>query len=623
MIATTGSSRSRLLFVAGVALLTVTSVIIATDPTASDYEISLYDSYPLIFWISIVLAMLFGQLILLGNAKNEAESGWKRGFMLLFAANAILLFLPAFRYQLYAPGKGDVLTFIGRVRRLQAQGEFLPADYYPAASIEVATLSYATGIDPAQLFNLLPPILSLFYLATFYYLLTTIMMHRRELLYVLPFASLPLFQFENLMFTPSLFAFFFLPFVLLLLLKRRAWNTHSAFGVLLVLSVVGIVFFHPLTTVFLIMIFALTKTLRMASDQSVSVDLSNRTPVLVVGSIGFVLFFSWYYSFESIIGSTSSVIERVFVSGAVGSSEFGQVTSTAARTSPAIVDLIRTGVYTYGVFAALAGMGLFFVCYRTLLFVRDNSTINPYEIFFSAVFLLFAGLSITAYFVDITVGFTRISRYVRFAAPILIGFGLASLYNRTRGSSFGQAVQVSACVACAILVFLSIFTLYGSPLSNEYNAQITESELQGMEWMLDNREPTLLIDELGTDHYRFYTLFNGGRLPQFDPSAQTIRRGLGTPPDHFAYGNASAVLPPSEVASLPDEANVSLGQRYLLVTELGQLRNPTFYPDYRRLWRHTPSDFDRLQRDPRANQVYDNGEFESYVIETAVNRTRV
>jgi hypothetical protein len=43
---------------------------------------------------------------------------------------------------------------------------------------------------------------------------------------------------------------------------------------------------------------------------------------------------------------------------------------------------------------------------------------------------------------------------------------------------------------------------------------------------------------------------------------------------------------------------------------------PAQFPEYRRFWRYTPENFDRLNRDETVSQVYDNGEFDLYMIQS-------
>jgi hypothetical protein len=148
--------------------------------------------------------------------------------------------------------------------------------------------------------------------------------------------------------------------------------------------------------------------------------------------------------------------------------------------------------------------------------------------------------------------------------------------------------------------------LYGSPLSNDRNLQITEAEVEGMDWLFAHRNESLLIDQLGISQYRLY---------RFDPSPQksavNVRRAVPPPPMHFEYENASLEDVPSGAAT---------DRRYLVTTRLGRIQNSRFYPEYREFWRHTPEDFEQLERDPSVSHVYDDGTLDAYVVRNVGSR---
>ncbi len=594
--------RTKLLALVGTALLALCGAYIAAGPPVTEYEIHIYGAYPVWFWLAICGALVVGQLLVLRAVAVDDETtgpGWRYGVSLLLGANGLLLSLPYLRYQLYAVGKGDMLTFVGMVDYLVQTGRLEPENYYPGLNAFAGVFSHATGLDTAELVNLLPPFLSLFYLGGLYFLLDTVTERRRDVLFVLPVAYLPLFGSENVMFSPSVFAFSFIPFVLALLFRTNTWERRTQYSSLLVLSVVAVVFFHPLTTLFLLGLFALAKAPELYGRLTAQ-RTGRPVPVLAVGTVAGVLFFAWYYTYESIAGSTYLVVARLFGFEAVQSSEFGSLSDTAARTTPRLVDLLQTGFYTYGVFGLLVSFAAVFGCYLLVRLLRGDTELSDVSLFFLAVFAAFTGLSVLAFFVDLTVGFTRISRYARFTAPILIGFGASALWARASSSWQRSTLLGALSVGLAAVVFLSVFSLYASPLSNSANGQITQSEVEGMEWVLDHRNESLLIDEYGTTQSRFQEML------EYEVDDPVNIRSEGTdPPMHFAYGAPPPDGPPE--------------YRYLLVTDLGRQINPTFYPGYQGFWRHAPADFQRLDNRSTVARVYDNGGFESYLV--AKNRT--
>lgn len=598
---TTGgrASRSRVLAAAGATCLAAALAFVAADPTASGYEITVYDSYPTAFWVLLLAALFFGQAVVFESARGVGGSNdWKLGFGLLLAANGVLLFLPAVRYDVWA--RGDLLTFVGMITDVGALGAVGPSNYYPNAHLLALVFSWATGVPVADVVNLLPPVMTLVYVVGTYVFLTVACDDARKPLYVLPFSSLLLYKFENLWFTPSVFAFMLVPLVLYLVFRGRTERARTRFRFLLLVGIVALVFYHPAVTIFLVGILGVvTLAFRFRGALDAGRSRHSSTPI-IAASIAFVVFFAWYYSFDSIVGSTLIVVYNL-LGLSQGSPQFGQITSVYARTTPQLSDVVLVGIYSYGLFAALVGMASVFVGYFGYLALRGRRSFGTLEAILAGVLAVFTVGGAFAFFVDVTLGFTRIVRYARFAGSILVGFGFYVLFRRVDGRTATRYLRPAAYVSFFVFAFLSTFMLYGSPVSNEPNIQLTDGEIDGMAWLFDHRNESLLVDELGVSQYRHHTMTS----PRAD-LGETLRQS-GPPPDHFAYGNASAVSRPDEDWTLRD-------RRYLVITELGRTENPRFYPQYPEFWRHAPADFARLERNPDVFRVYDSGTLDTYLV---------
>ncbi|WP_135828646.1 hypothetical protein [Halorussus halobius] len=594
------SSRRRLKLVAtaGAVAVALAVALLAADPSASEYELSVYDAYPTAFWLLLLGGLFAGQVVVFESADpGERGPSWKLGFGLMLAVNAVLLFVPAVRYDFYL--RGDMLTFVGMIRDIGDLGAIPGTNYYPNVHLLAVAVSEVTGVAPARVVNYLPPVASLLYAVALYYLLTALFEDPAKPLFVLPFGALLLFEFENVLFTPSVYAFMLLPFVFYLLFRVYADEASDRFRLLFVVAVVSLVFYHPAVTVFFVGMLVLLKLAFVAGRRVQATNIRRGNTPLVTASIAFVLFFSWYYSFSSIIGSTLAVVYKV-LGLSEGASTYGQLTSVFGRASPALSDVALVGVYTYGLIAAITGLTLALVAYLAYLSLRGRRRLDAVELFLAATFGTFLVGSVVAFFVDVTLGFTRFARYVRFAGSILIGAGFYALFGRLGGSAVERYLRPAAYVSFFVFAFLSVFLLYGSPLSNDSNLQLTEAEIEGGEWLFEHRNESLLVDQLGFDQYRMYT---------FDRSTAdrgvNVRRAAPPPPTHFAYGNASLEDVPAEAA---------LDRRYLVTSGPSRTKNQRFYPEYREFWRHTPEDFARLEDDPSVSHVYDDGELDAYVV---------
>ncbi|USZ69744.1 hypothetical protein NGM10_16735 (plasmid) [Halorussus salilacus] len=598
-------TRLKLLVAAGAASVATAITFVAADPYAPTYEISVYDSYGPAFWALLLAAVFLGQVVVFESGRSEdPHPYWKWGFALVVAASVVLLSIPALRYHLFA--RGDMLTYIGMIREIADLGTLPRNNYYPNVHLLALTLSDATGIDPSKVINVVPPVVSIFYVVSMYPLLTALFSDGRKALLVLPFASLPLFGFDHVFFHPSVVAFMLLPFVLALLFRSYGGRSRYRFKLLLLVAMVALVFYHPAVTVFVVGILVLLKLSFLVGRRTGEGFTGRETTSLTAASLGFVLFFSWYYSFESIIGSTLGVVYTL-VGVSEGSSTFDNISGVFGRTSPDLVDVALTGIYTYGMVGAVVGMGLLFLSYYALLIVRDERRFDPVEAFLGATLVVFTVGGAIAFFVDVVLDFYRIVRYALFAGSVLIGIGFYTLFERVDCETASRNLRRLLYVSFVVFAFLSVFLLYGSPLANDSSSQITQAEVEGMDWLFEHRNRTLLIDQLGIDQYRMYNFHRSTEV-----WGENVRREVPPPPMHFDYRNASDEEVPSWAAT---------DRRYLVATKLGRTKNPRFYPQYRDFWRHSPEDFERLERDPAVAHVYDDGTLDTYVVRDVGNRT--
>ncbi|NHN61425.1 MULTISPECIES: hypothetical protein [Halorussus] len=582
----------------GAASVATALLFVAMNPAAGDYEITVYDAYTPAFWLLLLFAIFVGQLVIFGSRHDDDRRRfWKYGLLIVLAANLVILVIPALRYHLYA--RGDIITFIGMIRQIIDLQHVPRSNYYPNIHLLASTFSYVTGIEPQKVVNVLPPVMSIFYIVSTYALLNVLFADFRKVAFVLPFSSLLVLGYSQVQFHPGVFAFMLVPFLFFLVFRGYRGRSLYRYRLPLVVSVVAVAFYHPAVTVFFTGMLVLLK-LALLGGRRFSVNVpTNETTSVVAASIAFVLFFSWYYSFESIIGSTLLIVYTL-VGMSEGSSTFGHIAGVFGRTSPELADVALVGIYTYGFVGAIISMGGVFLCYYAYLVVRGRRQFDPIEAFLGGTFVVFSFGGVVAFFVDVTLGFNRIIRYARFAAIILIGSGLYTLFGRLDSETLTRYLRPIVFVSFFVFAFFSVFGLYGSPLDNEENNQITEAEVQGMQWVFNHWNQSLIIDQLGVEQYRMYTLQKG----KSDPEG-TIRWRAPPAPMHFNYTNVTA-------EDMPPEADPD--RRYLVTTRLSRIKNPRFYPAYREYWRHTPGDFRRLGTDPTFAHVYDDGTLNAYIV---------
>jgi hypothetical protein len=585
--------RSKLLVLVGLACLLAAVTVAILLPPARGYEMSVYDALPLPFWALATAGFLFSVFGIVTSAAEPDDSVWRMGSVSVLLMNALLFLLPYIRgYALY--GRADTLTHIGYIRTLIETGVVSGSNIYPNTHLVVATLSFATGLEPKAIVSVVPPLFSLVYFGSMYLLVTRLFDSRRRALLSLPFVLLPALGAYHLTLLPYRVSVLLVPFVLYLFVKQQRTGAFAVRAVLAV-TVVAFVIYHPLTTVFILAFFGawmLAKHLPLFTPEH-----ARPTSVVSLLVAGFV---SWYYNFVEMIIRFEIVYNSVF-GLQEGQAPIQNYSSTVSRTSPELIDLIRIFVFRFGVPVLLLGLGSLFVVTMLVLWIRGRFDPDLFTVLFAVMMYAFAAGAAVFLTTDLIVGIDRPLRIAVLFAALLAGSVLSLGWNYVDSSHVGRGRRTSfyASLAVIILLFVSLstFSLYTSPLSSEKNSQVTEMELEGTEWTFQHWNDSRPIDDIGINHHRFYDAHYG----LFDVP-ETVSTSDTTPPPRFNY----TVRP-------------TLGESYgedhfLIVTELGRVTYPTKFPDYRRFWRYTPKNFDQLERDRTVSKVYDNGEFDLYAI---------
>ncbi len=562
-------------------------------PPADGYEPSLYDAYPWFFWVFVLGAFFMGQLAIFRSARSgyDGDRSWVFGLASLFIVNAVLIFMPYIRgYALY--GRSDVMTHLGYIHHITADGVVGSGNIYPNMHILVRILAFATGLEPSQVINLLPPIFSMVYFGAMYLLVVRLFDDRSMVLFALAFVAIPVGGASHVLAVPYTISVLFVPFFLYLFVKEQQTNALTV-RVALLVSLVAIIIYHPLTTLFLLAIFGLyygIKLTRYFDDEHLG-------PTNVV-SLSLAIFTAWYYNFAGIIYRFETIL-NVFLSQSGGDSTLQQYSSTVTETQPALLDLVKVGMFKYGTSGIEAALGLAFVVLALYLWRQDLFRPNIYTAFITIVFLAFVGVSVPFFVADLIVGVGRPLVFARITGTILAGLLFYLVWRFVGSSEDRLGIDVSMYAVVLFLVYLSVFSLYWSPLMSRTNNQVTDMELDGSEWLFEHRNQEMLINNFGINHGRFYD-------KEFGPYERpdTIRRSGALPPAHFNYTE-----------------NPKLGQNYqqdtyLLLTQKGRVTYPAKFPGYESHWSFTPQDFDRVETDPSVTQFYTNGEFDGYYVDS-------
>ena len=598
----------KILSILALSFLVLALTIILRTPTSTSYEINIFYAFPWYFWMFIILSIFTGSLVLVEYVISKAQNNyWIYGFGVILLSNFVLLIMPKIRNYLIF-GRGDVLTHIGWMKYIVANGTF-GSDIYPILHIIGTELFYFTGITLDAITTVIYPVFSIFYILSFYLLYTEILKDKSKVVLALVFTSIMVMGTAHTSFAPYSLSLFVIPIFLYLYFKERN-SPKWSFKLLLLIATLFLILFHPLITVLILISIIIIEfsiyiyTRLNKPDKKYSKNFSYILIVLILLSL--FLWKQYYY-----------LIENGFITfySFLLTGESPNLQNTLTLISKAnFNDLIYSIVFIYGNWLIVFLVSLISTYYlikknigtthlRNLFHIFSNLEI--YEIFAVLGFLLFSVISILVYFKLQIFGFTRVVEF----AIIFSNFLVFSLFyyiinskNKILNKNGYMKILLISIILLPIICF-STLNLYQSPLELTPNAQVTASEVTGIQtfFITDNNSSRVL--ELGISKDRFHAVIYGEQADKYgqDINIRNLTNITRTEPiDHFGFDN-----------------NTTLGQYYnnsvyLLVNEIGVQSYPVLYPGYKNVWRFTPGDFITLNDSNQSMLVYNNGNLQIY-----------
>lgn len=343
--------RQKAVLVAGVLAIAL-SIVSAVLHPATTYELSIYSSTPLLFWIGIAIALVVGCWYGLYHRGLWRASGLVLGS----GATVAIVFLPILR-EYYYYGYRDGLTQVGTVQSVLAGEPWFDRVIYPLLHLLSASLTAVTGLPPrVTMVGLIAAFAALYIVGTL--LLARELADGRRAIALAVIGSWMLLPLMSVRLPmpfpiPTTMAAFSAPFIVALILRSgrdtASWCWHS-------LAIVGIaisVLIHPILTTFLAavtsVLWLLSSGMRAAPIDSPSAPLSLPVLPFLIGLFGI----NWLLSFPGRIdGYVASIAGSVSGSG-------GDVADAGSSLGRIGISLFDLGVRLGGVKAVIIGlMGL-------------------------------------------------------------------------------------------------------------------------------------------------------------------------------------------------------------------------------------------------------------------------
>ena len=587
-----------ILSITGFISIILTLIVLINYPTASGYEFSIYDAYPLYFWFLIIFSFFIGISILIINSVRNYENKYYEnkfrffGFLIVLLVNFILLTIPIARgYFIF--GRGDVLIHIGYIKDIMNSG-VVGTNMYPMEHILVSLLSFLTVMDHLSIFLAIIAVMFFIFYIVSSYMLLGLFIKDNSKIFALAFLSIPVFGTYHTFFAPYAQFIFLIPFFLYVYFRSRQKNNQSKFTVLAVIMAIFLTFFHPIgiiVTILALLIIELSKNLNFKVFKSSKVLISRRPYNLV--AIMLIIFFMWQSYTYFLVKSISKIYGSL--TGEVITSQLQDYQGLISYGKPNLYDLLSFIFYKYGNWIILTVLALICILYLLYL-LKNKQKLNFYYIYFSTGFIFFLIATVFTFSSANVFGFIRMYAVAIMFATFLGYFLIYRLLNENVSLNFKKYIKFCLCLILIFTVYISVFNVYYSPITKAPNDQVTASEFDGMKTFFSIRDSTVSALELGLFQYNFYDAIYGSNAQK---KSVVWRENLV---DHFGYDKFN---------SISDSYNRSY---YLILNEVGKESSFVINPQYKDKWKFNQDDFNKLNLDNKVQLIYEYGNLEIYGI---------
>ena len=576
--------------------------IVYQSPGVRGYEISIYDEYPKHFWYLIIFSILICQIVLFVNIFSETNSSlsWIAACIGIVLANSILLLIPLIRrYAIY--GSGDPSSHMGYLLDIIDTGYILN-NTYPIAHILGVILHWICGFDLNISMLLYPYIFYLFYVLSFYLLYRIVLGSRTSVLIGMMLALL-LFggsSNNNIMFFPQGLSNYFAIFLIYLcFIRSKSIDTKTnKYAILFVIASIFITFFHPLTSIFLIVTFGIYDISRYINKRlNTYSDLNVRSTIYII-LIMAIIFFIWQSYAVIMIGTFNQVIAWLNEE-ATSTSAFETYSQQISEFKPGLLFLLTSFIYKYGIRLSFMLMGTISILVILKAWRDKDLRMNIYALTFSIGFVICCGFYMVSQFLVTGTGYGRVSHYVIIFSLLLIPMAMEYLLKKGKIHTYSlKLLLISLFILTSCITYLTVYTLYMSPIIMSTGQQVTDSQLIGMNTFFGIRSEELQVMEGGISTYRIKDALYG-RSKRLNNVKYRTTQSI---PNHFNYTSLSYF---GDYYSEPV---------YIVISKLFRILYPNLIPEFPERWRFNQTDFFMLENDKSVSKVYCNRELDIYLL---------
>jgi len=576
------------------------ALAVAYSRPATAYELSIYGSTPLGFWVGSGLAVIVGLTVAFAPPTSRRIRGLALGLLTGVALSVYAL--PLVRSYFFY-GAGDSMTHLGWARGISGGTGSPFGVIYPGIHLMAVFLRDLTGFDLTYTLQFVPlvvfPLLSIFFTVLCVRYLTdsrwAVPIGLAAGLLLIPINHLSI----HLLAHPSSQAILYLPFVLYLVFRfvtepDDGFALRTSTGIALAIACVGMIFIHPQEALSLLLLLGTIAAVQFGYKRFRPTDrIAHHRPVYAHTILTFLVFASWLPQHDRATGRIRFVI-----------SQFQQVgvTAGAEMTETQTSSLTALGGSVDELFVKLFGVALIISLFAAVLMAGnllgrlDGRTPGRKALLtYLTVGLVPLGLAFLFVFVaDQGDHYFRFMGFMMVPVTIVGAVGIAKLASRLEGSVSPRTVATGLVVLFTVMIAMQGLAVHPSPYYYQSNGHVTESSMDGHSVAFDHRvEDTVFMGIRGEPRRYVQTYY--GR-----PAADQVE---------FPGDGVGGEVFNSNVSTAYEE------DRYLGVQASDYATEVELYEGLR----YTDQGFRSLETANNIYRVQDNGGFRLYYINNEGN----
>jgi hypothetical protein len=567
--------------------------VIIKSPWVSGYEFQLFENNPELRY-TLVASLISAVLsLLLQIASPNENQFWKKGIVFALLAISTILLLPLLRgYFLLGYSTSDVLAHLGYVKDLENNNQISNENWYPVIHLLLYSVYEVTNINLNQLSQMYQPglhVLSVLGTALFIRRACWEKGLGNDLLVIGACASLPLLYANYREILPSIQLFMMVP----LLLFIFSLPDRRQLPLVLIISIF-IVFSHPVTTLFVVIISAVY--LFANKYRRVKRKAPFLATILVMG----IAFSTWLLTFELRV---SWLFRNIFQAIGLIDADTSSVGSSTADGALSVEWLVvmQRFLEIFGSFILYMSGGVLTLLLSLIIYNRASS-LDSVLLENDLQFLTSIGVSFLFLFVLSGGGligsdFFRMTRYSILFSSVLVSVGMYILISDSYLTGVDIKFKRVMFLAFSAIIVFSLIISGLTVHDGGQDIHVTQQENDGTIWMSEyhNKEipiyghmlsHKIMMLDMGGDTYNHQ--YDGYGFQDYDED-QDHRRGL------------------LNQTSSEDPA-------YVITNERDKYFHKQYHESqYDSRLVYTESDYESFSSSPSNNKIYSNPELSSWI----------